>query len=246
MRVKRAYIAAMPTGYPQYGGYAVARPTQVALDARARFIVRTYNHLFVSIVAFAALEVGLFKSGMAEVIALAMARSSWLLILGGFMLVSWLASRWAHQSESLAMQYLGLAAMVVAQAIIFVPLLFVAEHYAQGTIQSAGLVTMLGFAGLTTIAFVTRKDFSFLGALLRWVGLSVLVLIAASLLFGFTLGTLFSVGMVAFAGAAVLYDTSNVLHHFPEDRYVGAALQLFASVALMFWYVLRLFIAARR
>jgi FtsH-binding integral membrane protein len=72
------------------------------------------------------------------------------------------------------------------------------------------------------------------------------VLIAASVLFGFQLGTMFSVGMVAFAGAAVLYDTSNVLHRYPEDRYVGAALQLFASIALMFWYVLRIFLGSRR
>jgi len=34
--------------------------------------------------------------------------------------------------------------------------------------------------------------------------------------------------------------------YFPEDRYVAAALQLFSSVALMFWYVLRLFIGGRR
>jgi FtsH-binding integral membrane protein len=236
----------MPEVYPRAAGYAVARPVPSSIDARARFIVRTYNHLFVAIIAFAALEAGLFLSGMAQVIAIAMLQTSWVLVLGGFMLVSWLASRWAHQSESLAMQYLGLSAMVVAEAIIFVPMLFIANHYAPGAIQSAGLVTMVGFAGLSAVAFVTRKDFSFLGAFLRWIGVSALVLIGASLIFGFTLGTLFSVAMVAFAGAAVLYDTSNVLHHFPEDRYVGAAMQLFASIALMFWYVLRLFLGARR
>jgi hypothetical protein len=143
------------------------------------------------------------------------------------------------------MQYLGLGAMVVAEAVIFVPLIYMANHFAPGATQSAALVTMIGFAGLTGVAFVTRKDFSFLRALLMWGGIAMLVLIVASVVFGFTLGTLFSVGMVAFAGAAILYDTSNVLHHFPEDRYVGAALQLFASVALLFWYVLRLFIGAR-
>ena len=46
----------------------------------------------------------------------------------------------------------------------------------------------------------------------------------AQRLFGFELGVFFSVAMVAFAGAAILYDTSNVLHHYPEDRAVGAAL----------------------
>jgi hypothetical protein len=39
--------------------------------------------------------------------------------------------------------------------------------------------------------------------------------------------------------------TSNVLHHFPEDRYVAASLQLFSSVTLMFWYVLRIFMSRR-
>ena len=74
-----------------------------------------------------------------------------------------------------------------------------------------------------------------------WGGILALVAIVSAVLFGFQLGTWFSVAMIGFAGAAVLYDTSNILQHYPEDRYVGAALQLFASIALMFWYVLRLF-----
>ena len=148
-------------------------------------------------------------------------------------------------ATSLATQYAALTGFVVAEAIIFVPLLYIANTKAPGTIQSAALVTMMGFVGLTAVAFSTRKDFSFLGSTLRWIGVMALVLIVASVIFGFELGTWFSIGMVTFAGVAVLYDTSNVLHHFPEDRYVGAAMQLFASVALMFWYVLRIFIGSR-
>ncbi|MFP6625404.1 MAG: Bax inhibitor-1 family protein, partial [Myxococcota bacterium] len=110
-----------------------------------------------------------------------------------------------------------------------------------GTIESAALVTMLGFGGLTAVAFTTRKDFSFMGSALRWGGVVALLAIVGGVLFGFQLGTWFSVAMVGFAGAAILYDTSNVLLHYPEDRYVGAALQLFASVAMMFWYILRIF-----
>lgn len=216
-------------------------------DTRERFIVRTYNHLFAAIVAFAAIEFALFKTGLAPVIARTMMGGrSWLLVLGAFMVVSWLASRAAHTSTSKVAQYLALFGFVAAEAIIFVPLLYVAEKVAPGAIPSAGLVTMAGFAGLTGIAFWTRKDFSFLGGILRWVGICALVLIVAGIVFGFKLGTFFSVAMVAFAGAAILYDTSNVLHHFPRDRYVGAALELFASVALMFWYVLRIFISDRR
>jgi FtsH-binding integral membrane protein len=215
------------------------------IEARARFIVRTYNHLFGAIVLFALIEVGLFMTGIAPLIARAMLGTSWLLVLGGFMVVSWIASHVAHRATSLPAQYAALIGMVCAEALIFVPLLVIANVYAPGAIQSAALVTIVGFAGLTAIAFTTRKDFSFLGGLLRWGGLCVLLVIAGGVIFGFTLGTFFSVIMVAFAGAAILYDTSNVIHHFPEDRYVAGALELFASVALMFWYVLRIFISSR-
>jgi uncharacterized protein len=227
-------------------GFPVHRSQVAASDARERFIVRTYNHLFGAIVLFAAIEIALFQSGVAAVMAQAMLGTSWLLVLGGFVVVSWLASSAAHRATSKGAQYAALGGFVVAEAIIFVPLLFIANHYAPGAIQSAALCTMAGFAGLTAIAFVTRKDFSFLGALLRWGGVCAIVLILAGVLFGFQLGTFFSVAMVALAGGAILYDTSNVLHHYPEDRYVGAALQLFASVAMMFWYVLRIFIGSRR
>jgi FtsH-binding integral membrane protein len=165
---------------------------------------------------------------------------SWLIVLGAYTLVGWLASRAAHRAEGLPVQYAALAGFVVAESILFVPLLYVANYYAPGVIQSAAVVTLLGFAGLTAVGFMTRRDFSFLGAGLRWAGMLALVLIVASVLFGFQLGTFFSVAMVGLAGASILYDTSNVLHHYPEDRYVGASLELFASVALMFWYVLRL------
>jgi uncharacterized protein len=123
--------------------------------------------------------------------------------------------------------------------------LYIANHHAPGTITSAAAVTFLGFTGLSLVAFITRKDFSFLKGILMWGGVVALVLIVAGVIFGFELGTFFSVGMIALAGAAILYDTSNILHHYPEDRYVAASLELFASVALMFWYVLRLFLARR-
>ena len=214
-------------------------------DRRATFLTRTYSNLLGAILGFTVLEVMLFTNGLAEPIARTMLGGSWLVVLGAFMLVSWLASRAAMNATSLGTQYAALAGFVVAEAIIFVPLLYIANTTAPGTIQSAALVTMMGFVGLTAVAFSTRKDFSFLGGMMRWLGMMALVLIVASVIFGFELGTWFSVAMVTFAGAAVLYDTSNVLHHFPEDRYVGAAMQLFASVALMFWYVLRIFLGSR-
>jgi FtsH-binding integral membrane protein len=231
----------MQSGYGHQALGAVYDP----VEARGRFIARTYNHLFGAIVAFAAIEFVLFQTGLAYVIASAMGGVSWLLVLGGFMVAGFLASRVAHTATSLPAQYAALAGYVLVEALIFVPLLAYANLAAPGVISSAGIVTLLGFACLTGIALATRKDFSFLRGVLLWGGVGAMLLIVGGLLFGFQLGMFFSVVMVVFAGAAILYDTSNVVHHFPEDRYVGASLQLFSSVTLLFWYVIRIFLAAR-
>ena len=159
------------------------------------------------------------------------------------MLVGWGASHVAHRVRSTSAQYAALAAFVFAEAIIFAPLLFVAEAMAPGTIDSAAGVTALGCIGLIATAMITGKDFSFLRGLLVWGFFVALAIIIGGVLFGFELGTWFSVAMIGFAGAAVLYDTSNILHHYPQDKYVAASLALFASIALMFWYVLQLFMS---
>ena len=214
-------------------------------NTRGRFISRAYMHLFSAIAAFVLIEVFLFKSGLAETISAALLGVSWLIVLGGFVVVSWMARSVAHRATSQVAQYGALAGYVVAEAIIFVPLLYLADKFAPGAITSAAAVTFLAFVGLSLVAFYTRKDFSFLRGMLCWGGIIALILIVAGVAFGFALGTYFSVAMVALAGAAILYDTSNILHHYPEDRYVAAALELFASVALMLWYVLRLFMSRR-
>lgn len=220
-----------------------AAPAQT--EARSAFIVRTYNHLLGAILGFTLFEVVLFKTGAADSIAQALLGVNWLWVLGGFIIVSWLASRAAASAESLVVQYLALGVFVLTEGLIFVPLLYLANAFAPGAIQSAALLTLIGFAGLTLIAFSTRKDFSFLGGMLRWSMVLALVAIVGGAIFGFNLGTWFSVIMVGVAGGAILYDTSNVIHRFPLDRHVAAALQLFASVALMFWYVLRIFLGRR-
>lgn len=226
--------------------FAVGTRSIPSVDSRERFLVRTYNHLFLSIVAFAAIEVTLFATGAAERIAQAMLGTSWMLVMGAFVLVSFVASHVSLRAASKPAQYAALAGFVVAESLVFVPLLFIANHFAPGAISSAALVTIVGFGALTGLVFLTKKDFSFLGSIVRWGGIVALLTIVAGAVFSFQLGTFFSVAMVGLAGCAILYDTSNIMRTYPEDRYVGAALQLFSSVALMFWYVLRLFLSARR
>lgn len=214
--------------------------SSMAEESRSNFIWKCYAHVVGAIIAFAAIEVWLFQSGVAESIARPMFEN-WLLVLGAFMLCSWGASHVAHRVQSTQAQYAALGAFVVVEALIFAPLLYVANATAPGVIDSAAGVTVLGSAGLIATAMITRKDFSFLRGLLVWGGILALIAIVASIFFGWHLGTWFSVIMIGFAGAAVLYDTSNIMHHYPEDKYVAASMALFASIALMFWYILRLF-----
>ena len=217
-------------------------------DATARgiFLMRVYGHLMAAIAAFILIEVWLFKAGYAVPMAEKMMSVNWMLILGGFMVSGWLARGLASRAGGKGVQYLGLGLYVAAQAVIFVPMLVIAEYYTQGgVIRSAAILTALAFTGLTLIVFQTRKDFSFLGGMLRWGGVLALVAIAGAVFFGWQLGTWFSLAMIALAGGAILYDTSNILRYWPNDRYVGAALELFASVALMFWYILRLLMSRR-
>ncbi len=216
---------------------------ELSAETRSNFIWRTYGHVAAAILLFAGIETYLFDSGLAMPLAQTMLGFNWLLILGAFMIVGWLATHVAHTVQSKPLQYVALVGFVVAEAIIFLPLLAMAIAAQPGMVESAVGVTLLGTGGLTAVALITRKDFSFLRGILIWGGILALVGIVAAVLFGFELGTWFSVAMIGFAGAAVLYDTSNILHHYPEDRYVAAALQLFASIALMFWYVLRLFMS---
>ena len=214
--------------------------SELAAEDRSQFIWKCYAHVVGAILAFAGISAYLLSSGISERIAAPM-MGNWLLVLGAFMLVGWGASHVAQRVQSTGAQYAALAVFVFAEAIIFAPLLFVAEAMAPGTIDSAAGVTALGCIGLIATAMITGKDFSFLRGLLVWGFFVALAIIIGGVIFGFELGTWFSVAMIGFAGAAVLYDTSNILHHYPQDKYVAASLALFASIALMFWYVLQLF-----
>ena len=212
-----------------------------ALEERAAFLRRTYLHLVGAVLGFMLLE-GLFLTTPAIYQPiLSLVGGNWWIALIAFLIVSWVAQSWAHNSVSPGKQYAGLILFTFAEAVIFVPLLFMAKTFGPpNVIPTAGLITLMIFGGLTTIVFVTKSDFSFLRNVL-WLGaIAALAIIIAGAIFNFTLGLFFSGAMVVLFSGFILYDTSNVLHHYRTDQHVGAALELFASVAMLFWYVLQL------
>ena len=212
-------------------------------DAQAAFLTRTYTHLLGAILLFAGIEIFLFTSGLAAPIASAMLSVNWLFVLGGFVIAGTIASSAAARAETKGKQYAALFAYVLVEALIFVPLLFIANDIAPGAIGNAAWVTVVGFSALTAIAFFSGKDFSFLGTFIKWAGILAIIAIVGGVLFGFNLGLWFAVAMVGLAGASILWTTSRILREYPQDRYVSASLELFASVALMFWYVLTIFMS---
>lgn len=215
-------------------------------EGRRNFLIATYKYLGIAIIAFAVLS-GLFiMSGLSAKAAMLLAGSgkyAWLAVLGAFMIVAWFATKIADTSESPQAQMMALAGYVVAESLIFMPLMGLAMLIAPEAIGAAALITALLVAGLTYTAFTSKSDFSFLGGILKVGGFVALGTIVAAVIFGFKLGIWFSGLMILFAGGCVLYDTARIIHDYPTNRPVGAALHLFASVALLFWYVLQLLLS---
>tara|TARA_R110002111_G_scaffold168038_1_gene233799 strand:- start:62982 stop:63716 length:735 start_codon:yes stop_codon:yes gene_type:complete len=216
-----------------------------AIDAiaseRATFIRKTYMHLAGAILAFMGLEsIILSTPGLRDPILSAFTGNMWLVLIA-FMGASWVASSMASSAKSLGTQYAGLGLYIVAEALIFVPILYIASEFSNPTvIPVAAIITLCIFGGLTAYVFVTGANFSYLGGGLTIAMLAAIGIAIGGAIFGFSLGIWFAGAMVLLMSGFILYETSNVLHQYSTDQYVSASLALFASVATLFWYVLRI------
>ena len=94
----------------------------LSAESRSDFIWKCYAHVVGAILAFAAVEVYLFQSGIAERITAPLVRNWWL-VLGAFILGGWGASHVAHRIQSTGAQYAALAFFFVLEALIFAPML---------------------------------------------------------------------------------------------------------------------------
>jgi FtsH-binding integral membrane protein len=236
----------------QYGMFGMT-VADAPVDARRTFIRKTYTHLAAAVYAFVALTWLLFSMGFDQCIMqrLMAFQYSWLFVMLGFVAVSWVADRWAQSNTSAGMQYAGLFLYVAAFSVICVPMLAIAKLYSLnvegigtiGVIPAAAWSTLGIFGILTAFVFLTKQDFSFLRGILFMTMIVAAVLVGVSIFTGLQLGVWFSAAMVLAASGYVLYDTSNIIHHYRTDQHVAASLALFASVGLLFWYILRLLMA---
>ena len=221
----------------------VAHSTDVE---KASFYKKTYLHVAFAILAFIGVETVLLNVVPVEVIGLMFAQKyTWLLVLGVFWLASFLASKWS-MSQSKSTQYFGLGFYILLEAVIFLPLIYIAiANSDYNVIFQAATLTIAMFAGISAVAFTSKRDFSFLRNIITIGGFIAIGLIVAGMIFGFNLGLWFSVGMVILASATILYQTSKLKDSYATNQYVGASLQLFASIMLLFWYILRILMSRR-
>lgn len=217
-----------------------------AVSARGEFIRKCYLNLAAAFAVFVLLEWLLMSWQPAVDLAARMVGGkNWLIVMIAFMAVSWVANSWTFSRGDVGKQYAGLYLYVIAEAVIFLPLILLADQYAPDAIPQAAILTAALAGGITAYAVISGKDFSFLGGILTIVSFLALGIIVCAILFGFGLGLWFSGAMIVFVAFALLYNTSAVLHQYENDQYVAAALGLFASIALMFWYILQ-FLMSRR
>ncbi|WGD35555.1 Bax inhibitor-1 family protein [Olleya sp. YS] len=214
---------------------------------RTAFYKKTYGHVAGGVLVFIIFEYLLLQSQSIVEFMLSMTEGyKWLLLLGGFMLITTYAESTAMKTADKSKQYLAFGLYILAQAIIFVPMIFIAAYYMDSgaeILQQAALVTLALFTGLTAVVMLTNKDFSFLKAGLTIGFFIALGLIIAGVIFGFDLGLWFSGAMCLLAGGSILYQTSQIKEKYTTEDYIPAALGLFASLMLLFWYILRIFMS---
>ena len=222
------------------GKVAVAQVSQVE---RVAFYKKTYAHVGGGVLLFIIFEYLLLQSATLVEFMLSMTVGyKWLLLLGGFMLITNYAESTAMKTQDKNVQYMAYAAYVFAEALIFVPLIYIAASVTGSfeIFQQAGIITLGLFVGISSIVFITKKDFSFMRSILSIGFFIAIALLIAGYLFGFNLGLWFSVGMCVLAGGSILYQTSNLVHNYSTEDYIPAALGLFASLMLLLWYVIQI------
>lgn len=232
-------------------GYIGETAAAAPPSARAAFIQRTYLHLAGAVLAFLGIEAALIASGVATDLVKTMfaQRGAWIGLMLLFVVGGIGAQYMARSHSAPGIQYMGLALYVLLEVVIFLPILTIASlpQFGGNVLLplQAGVVTLAVFGGLTIAVFASGKDFSFLGTFLWVASFLALGIVIAAAIAGFSLGLVFAGAMVALAAGFIIYDTSNIIHRYGTNEHVAASLALFASVALLFWYILRIFMIAR-
>ena len=240
----------------------------LGVSDRVAFLRKTYALLGAALIAWPVLTAVILKFAPAFSFGLfkfafLSGGWNWLIVMGLFMGVGYLANRLAVSETSRGLQFLGLGLEVGAWSLLLQPILWILmlkfggrtminggevptlSGDAMNILMQAIVITLAIFVGLTLTVFISKKDFTFMRGVLTICSFAALGVILASMIFGFSLGALFCGVMVLLMGGYILYQTSLIMSAFPPSAYVAAALMLFSTIATLFWYVLQLLMSRR-
>jgi FtsH-binding integral membrane protein len=228
-----------------------ARPIEGAVATmgvsdRVAFLRKTYGLLGFSLIVWSAASAGMFR--YAPEVSLkwsvwALTGYNWFAVIG-LLIGSGMVAQWLAKSDSSrALQYLGLAVIVTAWTFLMQPMLwvlFTKGNFANplGMLGQGITITLAIFIGLTATVFITKKDFTFLRGVVTVGMFAAMGIILGSMLFGFSLGLVFTGALIAILALKILYETSMLMSYFPPTHYVAAALMLFSTVATLFWNIM--------
>lgn len=140
------------------------------------------------------------------------------------------------------LNYFALFAFTSLIGFLFAPILAIYQMQQAGIVGQAAFLTVVVFGSLTAYAFISRKDFSYMGGIL-FIGMIALILGGLANMFFFKSPAasywMAWVTVMIFSGF-VLYDTSRIIHNYDERGYCSAALSLFLDFFNMFMAILRI------
>jgi len=111
-------------------------------------------------------------------------------------------------------------------------------------ILQAFILTATVFVSLTAYTFITKKDFSFMGAGLYSCLWILIIWSLINSLFGTVFGgvgrTIFALAGTILFSCYILFDTSMIMRKLGPDEYVFAAINLYLDILNLFLYILEL------
>ena len=213
---------------------------------RAAFTIRAYAILFAALLAFMLVQAVFLQMKWGSILAGYAGQFPWFATLGAFIAGGWLAVKAARHATSFGAQFAALVLFVLVEAILFAPLMHWTVAEAPGVGLSATVAGVIAALGVVLIAFTQREEFKFGKAVLMWVAVAAAAVGLGGLLQGFDITALEATGLIAVIALIMLHTNIDVLQEYSRDRYIAAALELFACIPLLPVLIVRKMFAPRR
>ena len=211
-----------------------------AAEERATFLQRTYLMLLAGVGVFAGTIWAADNVPAIQNLAIGLWRTHPLLVLALLFGAGFGVRAVANKHPINLVAYFAYAFFF---GLLLAPASLYAAEFAPDVLSQAVVVTLLVFSGLTAYVFVSGKDFSFMRGALVIASLILFAVLIGGWIFGYTMGLWMSVAFVALYAGFILYDTSRILHHYPTNAHVAAAIELFVSLIMLFQWILNLLLS---